>query len=97
MKTPTIYEIKRLVERQAESEGKKSYYFSKETMKFFKQQLRDFKVKRHPELKDKFLTIGISRHNQHTSYAIFDPETNKINPCNKFETTPERLATQTTI
>ena len=92
MKTPTIYEIKRLVERQAESEGETNYYFSKETMKFFKQQLRDFKVKKHPELTDKFLIIGISRHNQHhTSYAIFEPETNKINPCNnpfnKLETT----------
>jgi hypothetical protein len=81
MKTPTIYEIKRLVERQAIIDGKQSYYFSKDTMKFFKQTLRDFKVMRHPTEKGKFLTIG-QKGNGFKSFAIFDPQTNKINPCN---------------
>ena len=81
MKTPTIYEIKRLVERQAKSEGKESYYFSRSTMKFFNQTLKDFKVKRHPTEEGKFLTIG-QKGNGFKSYAVFNPLTNKINPCN---------------
>jgi len=81
MKTPTIYEIKRLTERQAIIDGKESYYFSKSTMKFFNQTLKDFKVKKHPTEKGKFLTIG-QKGNGLKSFAIFDPVTNKINPCN---------------
>lgn len=38
MKKPTIYEIKREVEARG------SFYFSKDTMRFFRQTLRDFKV-----------------------------------------------------
>jgi len=38
MKKPTIYEIKRLTKESA------PYFFSKDTMKFFNQTLKDFKV-----------------------------------------------------
>jgi hypothetical protein len=38
MKTPTIYEIKRLTESTS------PYYFTRKTMKFFHQTMRDFRV-----------------------------------------------------
>ena len=42
-KTPTIYEIKRLTQKE------NSYYFTPATMIFFNQRLSDFKVKISPK------------------------------------------------
>jgi hypothetical protein len=46
MKTPTIYEIKRDIESQDQNNH---YFFSKKTMKFFGQRLRDFLVRKSPK------------------------------------------------
>lgn len=65
----TIYEIKR------RSQEKKPYYFSRDTMKFFGQTLKDFKVYK--------LTNNIYEFRANRPYgetrAYFDAITNDIN------------------
>lgn len=43
MKKPTIYEIRRRVE------DKQPYFFSRKTLRFFGQTMRDFSVERSPK------------------------------------------------
>lgn len=64
----TIYEIKR---RTAETAP---YFFSRKTMKFFKQTLKDFSVKK---IGDKKYLIT-AKSGVHTTARIFDTETNTL-------------------
>ncbi len=71
----TIYEIKR------RSQAKKPYYFSKDTMKFFGQTLKDFKVYK---LKNDMYQFRAKSWGNHETIAYFDSITNDIN--NNLET-----------
>lgn len=70
----TIYEIKRL------TQGTSPYFFSRDTMKFFRQTLRDFKV--HKRKDGKYLITADSYGSNGKvigeTRRIFDPETNKL-------------------
>jgi hypothetical protein len=79
MKTPTIYEIKRLT---AETSPQ---FFSRQALKFFKQTMKSFRVTKAPG--GKFLIraeIGnlfpdLARyHKKEYTLRIFDPSTNKL-------------------
>lgn len=65
---PTIYTIKRLTEETS------PYFFSRDTMKFFKQRMSDFKVTRHGD--DSFLIQAQGEHG--TTKRIFNPFTNQL-------------------
>tara|TARA_R100001460_G_scaffold58869_1_gene98683 strand:- start:1351 stop:1584 length:234 start_codon:yes stop_codon:yes gene_type:complete len=74
MKKPTIYEIKRLTEKSA------PYFFSRNTMRFFNQTLRDFKVFSKHEGK---YTITAPRYDNQGKYTgetvrYFNPITNEL-------------------
>ena len=73
----TIYEIKR------RSQAKKPYYFSKDTMNFFNQTLKDFKVCKIDGFKNIYMFWAKSWGNNVTQ-AYFDAITNDIN--NNLET-----------
>ncbi len=68
MRKPTIYEIKRLTKEKA------PYFFSKNTMKFFNQTLRDFKVE---SLKNGRYKISAKSGNNKT-IRFFNPITNDL-------------------
>lgn len=70
----TIYDIKRL------SMGTSPYFFSRKTMKFFNQTLKDFKV--FPEYKGRY-TITAPRYDAHGKYMgetvrYFNPVNNQL-------------------
>jgi len=69
MRKPTIYEIKRLTKEKA------PYFFSKDTMKFFNQTLRDFKVK---SLKDGRFKISANSFGDNETIRFFNPITNDL-------------------
>ena len=77
----TIYEIKRRLEE------KKPHFFSRQTMKFFGQTMRDFKVYKQKD--GKFLMVAPIRQRTRFSGSeiwatigetrrVFNPETNDI-------------------
>jgi len=77
----TIYEIKRRTEDTA------PYFFSRQTMKFFGQTMRDFKV--YKQKGGKFLIVAPMRERTRFSGSeiwvtrgetrrLFNPETNKL-------------------
>jgi hypothetical protein len=68
MRKPTIYEIKRLTKEKA------PYFFSKNTMKFFNQTLRDFKVE---SLKNGRYKISAKSGNNKT-IRFFNPINNDL-------------------
>lgn len=68
----TIYEIKR---RTAQTEP---YFFSRDTMKFFGQTLKDFHVHKQDK---KYLIIAASGNNwtgKPLTKRLFNPETNEL-------------------
>ena len=69
----TIYEIKR---RTAETSP---YFFNRDTMRFFGQTLRDFRVYKQDD--GKYLIIADSGKNwkgHHQTKRLFNPETNEL-------------------
>ncbi len=68
----TIYEIKR------RSQAKKPYYFHKDTMKFFNQTLKDFKVEKLENFNNVYMFWAKSWAGNVTQ-AYFDAITNDIN------------------
>jgi len=74
MRKPTIYEIKKLTKESA------PYFFDKETMKFFNQRLKDFKV--FSKDKGRF-KISAPSHDFRGEYMgdtirYFNPTTNEL-------------------
>ena len=72
-KIMTIYEIKR------RTEGTAPHFFSRQTMRFFGQTMRDFKVYKQKD--GKFLISAPIRDNGRTigeTRRIFNPETNNL-------------------
>lgn len=67
---PTIYDIKRLTSKTS------PYYFSRKTMKFFKQSMKDIKVKRIDELN--FLIEAFSPLTKDYSKRVFNIVTNEL-------------------
>ena len=65
----TIYEIKRLTKETA------PYFFSRDTMKFFNQTLKDFKVKKQIDGRYKITAKG--RYNT-TTKRFFNPKNNEL-------------------
>ena len=61
-------------EIKARTEKSSPYFFSKETMRFFGQGMRDFKV--YKELDGKFLIIAKSMHG--VTKRLFNPITNEL-------------------
>lgn len=79
MKTPTIYEIKRLTAETS------PYFFSRQSLKFFKQTMKSFRVTKVPE--GKFLIraeIGnlfpnsTCYHRKEYTVRLFNPITNTL-------------------
>ena len=68
MRKPTIYEIKRLTKEKA------PYFFSKNTMKFFNQTLRDFKVQ---SLKNGRYKVS-AKSGSNITIRFFNPSTNDL-------------------
>ena len=72
----TIYEVKRIHESKDPD-----YFFSRETMKYFGQTLRDFRV---TSMRDgKFLvqvSMGNTGEKSRMARWAFDPETGKLDP-----------------
>lgn len=69
----TIYEIKRLTEKTS------PYFFSRSSMKFFGQTMRDFKVYKRKD--GKYLITAPSYYNGKVigeTRRIFDPVTNEL-------------------
>jgi len=64
----SIYDIKRWVE------DKGSYFFTRKTMRFFRQTLSDFSVKRYGD--DKFYICAPMPHGK--TERIFNPFTNEL-------------------
>jgi len=74
MKSPTIYDIKRLTAKTS------PHYFDRKTMKAFGQTLRDFRVRKLDG--GKFLISAPMKYGgkvQGHSERIFDPENNTLN------------------
>jgi len=69
MRKPTIYEIKRLTKEKA------PYFFSKDTMKFFNQTLKDFKVE---SVKDGRFKISADSFGDNETIRFFNPITNDL-------------------
>ena len=65
----TIYEIKRLTKKTA------PYFFSKDTMRFFNQTLKDFKVKKQIDGRYKITAKG--KYNT-TTKRFFNPKNNEL-------------------
>lgn len=69
----TIYEIKRRTKDTA------PYFFSKDTMNFFGQRLKDFKI--YKQIDGKYLIVANSGKNwseKHQTKRLFNPETNEL-------------------
>ena len=69
----TIYEIKERTRQTA------PYFFSRNTMKFFGQTLKDFKVYKQKD--GQFLIVACSGKNwkgTHTTKRLFNPVTNRL-------------------
>tara|TARA_R110000851_G_scaffold301587_1_gene458203 strand:- start:389 stop:610 length:222 start_codon:yes stop_codon:yes gene_type:complete len=69
----TIYEIKRLSKETA------PYFFSRDSMKFFGQTLKDFEVKKQAD--GRFMITAESGDNwsgKHLTIRFFNPENNKL-------------------
>ena len=69
----TMYEIKQRTQETA------PYFFSKQTMKFFGQTLKDFRVYKQKD--GKYLVIAESGGNwqyKHYTKRLFNPETNEL-------------------
>jgi hypothetical protein len=69
----TIYDIKRL------SQEKAPYFFSRDSMRFFGQTLKDFKVYKQKD--GKYLIIASSGENwqeKHYTKRLFNPLTNEL-------------------
>ena len=64
----TIHEIKKSTKKTA------PYFFSKETMKFFKQTLKDFKVKKMPDGRYRILANSWGG----TTLRYFNPVNNEL-------------------
>tara|TARA_R100001443_G_scaffold8555_1_gene17941 strand:- start:1608 stop:1823 length:216 start_codon:yes stop_codon:yes gene_type:complete len=69
MKKPTIYEIKRLTKDKA------PYFFSRDTMRFFGQTLKDFKV---GSFKDGRFKITAKSWGGNETVRYFNPKTNDL-------------------
>jgi len=72
----TIYDIKRL------SQEKSPYFFSKDSMRFFGQTLKDFRV--YKQKSGKYLIIAESGDNwqgKHITKRLFNPLTNELEHC----------------
>ena len=80
-KKPTIYEIKRLTKETA------PFFFTRDTMRYFNQRLKDFKV--HPLEKGRFKitapskTVFLNAHgdptvHDNTTVRYFNPITNEL-------------------
>lgn len=69
MRKPTIYEIKRLTKEKA------TYFFSKDTMKFFNQTLKDFKVE---TMEDGRFKISADSFGDNETIRFFNPKTNDL-------------------
>ena len=70
MRRPTIYEIKKLTMDSS------PYYFSKATMSFFGQRLKDFRV--HALDKGRYKITCDSLKTGYTSVRYFNPDTNTL-------------------
>jgi|TARA_R100000664_G_scaffold33185_1_gene49653 hypothetical protein len=69
----TIYEIKELTKETA------PYFFSKDTMKFFGQTLKDFRVKKQDDGRYKITApSGSNWEHEHTTVRFFNPENNEL-------------------
>ena len=68
-KKPTIYEIKRLTKETS------PFFFTRDTMRFFNQRLKDFKV--YPLEKGRFKITAPSKYGN-TTVRYFNPITNKL-------------------
>lgn len=69
----TIYEIKKRTKETA------PYFFSKDSMKFFGQRLKDFKVKKQLDGRFKILAkSGKNWENTHWTIRFFNPENNEL-------------------
>ena len=69
----TIYEIKRLTEKTS------PYFFTRDTLRFFGQTMRDFKVYKRKD--GKYLITAPCYYNGKVmgeTRRIFDPETNEL-------------------
>lgn len=69
----TIYEIKRRTQKTS------PYFFSRKTMKFFGQTMKDFKVYKQKD--GKYLLIAYSGKNwigKHVTKRVFNPITNEL-------------------
>ena len=69
----TIYEIKKLTKETA------PYFFSKDTMKFFGQTLKDFAVKRQDD--GRYMITAESGDNcggKHLTIRFFNPDNNEL-------------------
>jgi len=88
MKTPSIYEIKRQVEKTNPS----SHYFDRATLKFFGQSLTDFRVSKVDDYR--FLIAAPSYWSDKLmgySQRIFNASTNNL------EDVPENLQIKTIV
>jgi len=74
MKTLTIYDIKYL------SEKTEPYFFTRDTLKFFHQTMRDFHVKKQTD--GKYYIYAVMRDHSGKKVGLtdryFNPETNKL-------------------
>jgi len=69
----TIYEIKELTKETA------PYFFSKDTMKFFGQTLKSFRVKKQDDGRYKITApSGNNWEHEHTTVRFFNPENNEL-------------------
>ena len=70
----TIYDIK------TRTQEKQPYFFTRETMRFFHQTMRDFKIKKQPD--GKYLISAPMKDNNGKVMGItkrlFNPETNNL-------------------
>lgn len=78
MKTPTIYEIKREVEKTGNN------FFSRESLKFFNQTLKDFRIKKTNNPNEFLMTATTPRAtatNQPQTYTgryLYNADTKEI-------------------
>ncbi len=73
----TIYDIKRLTAKT------NPYFFSRDTMKFFNQTLKDYRVYKHEQnnVKGFFIVASMKDHsgkNMGFTRRFFNPETNEL-------------------
>ena len=69
----TIYEIKRLTQDTA------PYFFSRDTMRFFGQTLKDFRVKKQADGRYRVsASSGDNWDGDHATVRFFNPENNEL-------------------